>query len=70
LLKPDQIKMNTKLAAVVEVERTGIKDIGIRGEQKILGVKLIYFYINIPSTGYFDENLLKKILEQLSKENQ
>lgn len=70
LLKPDQIKMNTKLAAVVNVERTGIKDIRIKGEQKILGVKLIYFHVKIPATGYFDENLLKKVLEQLSKENQ
>ena len=70
LLKPDRIKVNTKLAAVVEVEKAGITDVRmIKGEKEILGVKLTCLHINIPSTSYFNENLLKKTLRQLSKDN-
>jgi serine kinase of HPr protein (carbohydrate metabolism regulator) len=72
LLKPDRIKVNTKLAAVLEVEKAGIRDIRIiKGEKEILGVKLTCLHINIPSTSssYFNEKLLKKSLRQLSKDN-
>lgn len=70
LLKPDRIKVNTKLAAVVEVEKAGIMNIRmIKGEKEILGVKLTCLHINIPSTSYFNENLLKNSLRQLLKGN-
>lgn len=70
LLKPERIKEKTKLTAVVEVEKAGIRNVRmIKGEKKILGVKLTCLHINIPSTGYFDKNLLKKAVTQISKDN-
>ena len=70
LLKPERIKVNTKLAAIIKIEKKRIRDIRItKGEKKILGIKLACLCINIPSTGFFDENLLKKSLRKLSKDN-
>lgn len=70
LLKPERIKEKTNLAAVVEVEKAVIRNVRmIKGEKEILGVKLTCLHFNIPSTGYFSENLLKKALIQLSKDN-
>ncbi|MEN6330614.1 MAG: hypothetical protein ABFD57_01360 [Smithella sp.] len=68
LLKPERIKKSTKLVAVVEVEKTTKYDapVIIEGGKYILGKKLICFHINIPSTGYFNENLLVKAITQLS----
>jgi hypothetical protein len=56
----------------LEIERVSkIKKVEIiKEKKKILDIKLICFHINIPSTGYFNEILLKKALEQLPKENQ
>jgi serine kinase of HPr protein (carbohydrate metabolism regulator) len=69
LLDSDRIKKTTKIAAVVEIEKSGIRDSQIiKGEKEILGTKLICFHINVPSTGYLDENLLKKALRQLAKD--
>ncbi len=70
LLNPDRIKKSTKLAVVVEVEKTVINNapVIIKGEKEILGEKLICFHINIPSTSYFNENLLEKAISQLSKD--
>ncbi|MEN6620386.1 MAG: hypothetical protein ABFD50_02390 [Smithella sp.] len=71
ILGSNGIKKNTKLYAIVEVERNNVKDAEIiRREKKILDIKLICFHINIPLTGYFNEILLRKALEQLPKENQ
>ena len=70
LLDSGRIKMNTKLVAIVEVEKAGIRDIRVtKGEKEILGIKLTCLHINIPSTSYFNENLLKKTIRQLSKDN-
>jgi len=70
LLKSDRIKVKTKLAAVVEIEKADIRDIRMtKGEKEVLGVKLTSIHMNIPSTSYFNENLLKKALGQLSKDN-
>ena len=70
LFDPDKIKKNTKLAAVIEVEKAGIRDVRIiRREKEILGINLTCLHINIPSTGFFNKNLLKKSLRQLSKDN-
>ncbi|NTW76709.1 MAG: hypothetical protein HGB33_02840 [Syntrophaceae bacterium] len=68
LLKPERIKKSTKLVAVVEVEKTTKYDapVIIEGKKDVLGKKLICFHINIPSTGYFNENLLVKAITQLS----
>ncbi|MEN6376121.1 MAG: hypothetical protein ABFD75_15250 [Smithella sp.] len=70
LLSPDRIKKSTRLAVVVEVEKTAEKNVPIiiEGEKDILGQKLICFHINIPSTSYFNENLLEKTISQLSKD--
>jgi len=70
LLKCDQIKVKTKLTVIMEIARAGITDIRIvKGEREILGVKLTCLNINIPSTGYFDKNLLKNALKRLPKDN-
>ncbi len=70
LIKPDRIKKNTRLAAMIKIEKTGTRYIRIRkGETKILGNKLTCLHIKIPSSGFFDENLLKKSLRQLPKDN-
>ena len=70
LLNPVRIKKRTKLAAVVEVERNVQNNAPfiIKGEKDILGEKLICFHINIPSTSYFNQNLLEKAISQLSKD--
>jgi serine kinase of HPr protein (carbohydrate metabolism regulator) len=66
LINPDRIKVNTKLAAIIKIEKTRIRDIRItKGEKKILGIRLTCLHINIPSTSFFDENLLKKSLRKL-----
>lgn len=71
LLKPEGIKKSTKLAAVVEVEKAATYDFPfiIKGEKDILGKKMICFHINIPSAGYFNENLLETAIAQLSEDN-
>lgn len=71
LLKSERIKKNTKLAVVLEVEKEARchAPVIIEGEKDILGEKLICFHINIPPTGYFNENLLEKAITQLSKDN-
>ncbi|PKN70495.1 MAG: hypothetical protein CVU54_05190 [Deltaproteobacteria bacterium HGW-Deltaproteobacteria-12] len=69
LLKPDRIKINTKLAAVIRIEKssTGIRM--AKGYKHILGKKLTCLRIHIPSAGFFGENLLKKAIEQIFKDN-
>jgi serine kinase of HPr protein (carbohydrate metabolism regulator) len=70
LFDSGRIKMKTKLSALIEVEKAGVRDIRVtKEEKKILGIKLTCLHINIPSTSYFNENLLKNILRQLSKDN-
>jgi serine kinase of HPr protein (carbohydrate metabolism regulator) len=70
LLQIERIKKNTKLAVVVDVEKGGNGNISsIKGKKEILGVELTCLHINIPLSGYFDENLLKKALRQLSEED-
>ena len=71
LLEPGQIKKSTKLAAVVEIEKSTKNDAPAitQGEKDILGTKLICFQIKISSAGYFNENLLEKIISQLLKED-
>lgn len=68
LLRPEWIKDKTKLAAVVEVEKAAVRNVRmIKREKKILGAKLTCLHINIPSTGYFNENLLKKAINTIVK---
>ncbi len=70
LLQPDQIKKNAKLFAMIEVERNDVMDAEISNkEKKMLDINLVCFHINIPVTGYFDENLLRETLKRLPKEN-
>jgi serine kinase of HPr protein (carbohydrate metabolism regulator) len=70
LLNPDRIKVKTKLAAVIRIENSRKRGFRIeKGYTEILGIKLTSFHINITSTGFFDENLLKKVLIQLFKDN-
>jgi len=71
LLEPEQIKKSTKLAAVVEIEKSTENDSPAitQGTKNILGTKLICFQIKISSAGYFNENLLEKTISQLLKEH-
>lgn len=69
LLDPGRIKAMTKLAAVIQVERTGIRKWRIRkGEKEILDIKLPCLYLNISPAGYFNENLLQKSMKELMTE--
>ncbi len=71
LLKPERVKKKTKLSAIIEVERNDMKNTGImKKEMKILDIKLICFHIITKSNNHIKEHLIKKALEQLTKENQ
>ncbi len=70
LLETDRIKEQTKLVAIIKIEKKRTRDIRItKGEKNILGIKLVCLSINIPSTSFFDENLLKKSVRQLFKDD-
>lgn len=66
LFKPGGIKSNTKLAAVIETARIVKKEKQMSLKmKKILGKNLPCLSINIPSSGYFGKNLLKKAVKLL-----
>ncbi len=70
VIESDRIKTKTKLCAVINIEKYGIGDIIITECKKsILGMKLACLSIIIPSTSFFDENLLKKSVGQLFKDD-
>jgi serine kinase of HPr protein (carbohydrate metabolism regulator) len=69
LLNPERIKNNTKLAAVIRIGKSGTGFRMAKGYTHILGKKLTCLRINIASAGFFGENLLKKAIEQLFKDN-
>ena len=68
ILAAGKIKKETKLSAVIHVERTGIKgNVFSETKRKILDTVLPCFNINISVSGYFNENLLEKTLKILKK---
>jgi serine kinase of HPr protein (carbohydrate metabolism regulator) len=68
ILDASQIKKKTQLAAVIEVIRTDADDISCQLiEKKILATRLPCLQMTISRTGYFNENLLKKALYQLTE---
>jgi len=70
LLKPDRIKTKTILVAVINIVRTKERIITMtKGEKIILGNKLTSLSINIPFTSFFDDNLLKKSVRHLFKDD-
>ncbi|HPK53348.1 MAG TPA: hypothetical protein PK114_02740 [Smithellaceae bacterium] len=69
LLDADRIKARTKLAAVIEVERSSAAPRIIRCVKKILGAELKCVHVDIPFSGYFNKNLLKNCIKELSEDN-
>ena len=67
LLDPGRIKVNTKLAAIVEIKGFGKKTEITKVRKGVLGTKLNSLHINIPATSYFDEKLLKKAIRMILK---
>jgi serine kinase of HPr protein (carbohydrate metabolism regulator) len=69
LINPDRIKKYTRLSAVIEVTRDETSDYLVtRGRKQILKCLLPCYRINISQGSYFDKNLLKMCVEQLSQD--
>lgn len=70
ILDSNRIKKQTSLAGIIEVKKTGISRFSLdSGETGILGTKLPCVQVKIPSSGYFDKNLLKKAIQQFKKDS-
>jgi HPr kinase/phosphorylase len=70
LLDFTKIKKNTKLSAVIEIEKVrAAKSFMAKKNRGILGTVLPCLQVSIPSGSYFDKNLLKKSLRRLLKDN-
>jgi len=68
MLVAGKIKKDTKLSVIIHVERTGIKgNVFSETKKKILDTVLPCFDINISASGYFNENLLEKLIKKLKK---
>jgi serine kinase of HPr protein (carbohydrate metabolism regulator) len=70
LINSHKIRRNTKLKAMIEIERikTTRKFIAVK-EKEILETNLPCLHVGIPLCSYFDKNLLKKTLRQLPEDN-
>ena len=69
LFELDRIKKSTKLRAVIEITRDKTPDHFVTKRKKqILGCALPCLHVSIPQGSYFDKNLLKMFVEQLSEE--
>ncbi len=70
LLEPNRIRTKTKLVAIINIVRTkGRKILIAKGEKIILGIKLTSLSVNLPSTSFFDDNLLKISVREILKDN-
>lgn len=70
LLDPGRIKKQTILSAIIEIKKSSLKKIHIvQRKRHILGKRLTCFSIDIPAGSYFDENLLKKAVTQISEDD-
>jgi serine kinase of HPr protein (carbohydrate metabolism regulator) len=70
ILKAGKIKKETKLAAIIDVQRTKIKGSTFREtKSKILDTTLPCIKISISASGYFNENLLEKMVKKLKKDS-
>jgi len=68
MLAAGKIKKETRLSAIINVERTDIKgSIFSETKKKILDTALPCLNINISTSGYFNENLLEKTTRKLKK---
>ena len=68
VLAAGKIKKETKLSAIINVERTDIKgNVFSETKKKILDTALPCLNINISASGYFNENLLEKTARKLKK---
>jgi HPr kinase/phosphorylase len=71
ILDAGKIKKETKLAAIIAVERTNIKGNAFsETKREILGTKLTCLKISISASGYFNKNLLEKMVKKLKKDSQ
>ena len=68
ILAAGKIKKETKLKAIINVERTG-NNVSVLSEtkKKILDTALPCLNISISDSGYFNENLLEKTIKKLKK---
>ena len=66
ILAAGKIKKETKISAIISVERTGIKgSVFSESKRKILDTSLPCLNISISVSGYFNENLLEKTIKKL-----
>jgi serine kinase of HPr protein (carbohydrate metabolism regulator) len=71
ILDAGKIKEETKLAAIISVERTNIKGNAFsETKREILDTTLPCLKISISASGYFNENLLEKMVKKLKKGSQ
>ena len=70
ILASNRIKKQTTLAGIIEVRKAVVSGFSLDSrEMEILGTKLPCVQVKIPSSGYFDKNLLKKAIQQLKKDS-
>ena len=70
-LDAGKIKKETKLSAIIDVERSNIKgNVFNETKRKVLATTLPCLKINISASGYFNENLLEKMVKKLKKDSQ
>jgi HPr kinase/phosphorylase len=70
ILGSNRIKNQTNLAGIIEVKKTSVSRFSLGSkEMKILGTELPCVQIKIPSSGYFNKNLLKKAILELQKDS-
>jgi HPr kinase/phosphorylase len=68
MLAAGKIKKDTKLLAIINVERTGIHgNVFSETKKKIIDTALPCLNINISASGYFSKNLLEKTIKKLKK---
>jgi serine kinase of HPr protein (carbohydrate metabolism regulator) len=68
ILTNNKIKKETKLSAIIDVKRAGIKENSfVLTNNDILGTTVPCYKINISASGYFNENLLEKVIRKLEK---
>jgi len=71
ILDAGKIKKETKLAAIIDIERTNIKGSTFsETKREILGTTLPCHKISISASGYFNENLLEIMAKKLKKDCQ
>jgi serine kinase of HPr protein (carbohydrate metabolism regulator) len=65
-----KIKKNTKLSAIIEIEKVReVKSFIVKKNRGILETVLPCLQVSIPQDGYFDKNLLQISLRHLLKDN-